>query len=254
MMSRFAAVAMLCFFSVTSLLSTDSQWSAASRLLAAESDSGDADRDAAGKEDRTSATPASVSTETTEPDSKPAAELTDGEEKQPEAAQKKTSRRSARGKQFERETLPTTDAGWRRVLSVPQYQVLRRHATEPAFSGRYWNTKLKGVYRCAGCGLPLFSSATKFKSGTGWPSYWAAYNDDCIGTQIENTPVPRMEVHCKKCGGHLGHVFSDGPAPTGLRFCINSVSLVLDRDLPPVPEPKSKAADESSDGAAADQP
>lgn len=252
MTSRFvAAGAVLTFFSLASLISHDGASSVTGRILASDSSSSDSDRDTTGKEDRSANSATSTSSKDSDAEAKPESEG----EQQAATSERKTPRRStSASKHWEREALPTTDAEWRRVLSVPQYQVLRRHATEPAFSGRYWNTKIKGVYRCAGCGQPVFSSATKFNSGTGWPSYWAPYSEDSIGTQLENTAVPRVEVHCKKCGGHLGHVFSDGPRPTGLRFCINSVCLVLDRDLPLVPEPKPKAGDEAGSSVSAEQP
>jgi peptide-methionine (R)-S-oxide reductase len=132
-----------------------------------------------------------------------------------------------------RDPLPKGNAEWRRVLTPQQYNILRRSGTEKAFTGKYWNTKTPGVYRCAGCYQPLFSSATKFDSGTGWPSYWAPYTKDCIGTKVETKFfVKRIEVHCSRCKGHLGHVFNDGPRPTGLRFCLNSPALILDEELP----------------------
>ena len=138
---------------------------------------------------------------------------------------------------WERKPFPRTDAQWRKVLTRMQYKVLRRRQTEKAFSNRYWRTKTPGVYRCAGCGQPLFSSATKFDSGTGWPSFWAPYNKECVETEVETKFfIRRIEVHCSRCKGHLGHVFSDGPRPTGLRYCMNSAALILDTQTPPVPE------------------
>jgi peptide-methionine (R)-S-oxide reductase len=125
--------------------------------------------------------------------------------------------------------VPENEAQWRRRLTRKQYQVLRQAATEPAFRGEYWDCKKHGVYRCAGCGQPLFSSETKFKSGTGWPSFYAPLDKQAVATRIDRRGfVPRMEVHCARCGGHLGHVFSDGPRPTGLRFCLNSAALKLE--------------------------
>jgi peptide-methionine (R)-S-oxide reductase len=118
-----------------------------------------------------------------------------------------------------------TEAEWRNTLTPEQFQVLRKHGTE-----RPWTNPLNkeygpGTYACAGCALPLFSSETKFDSGTGWPSFWAPI-EGAIGTSVDNAFfMRRTEVHCRRCGGHLGHVFDDGPKPTGLRYCINGVSL-----------------------------
>ncbi len=123
------------------------------------------------------------------------------------------------------------DAEWRRDLTPEQYRVLRQHGTERAFTGAYWETKTPGNYLCAGCGQELFTSATKFDSGTGWPSFWAPIVEENVGRKVDRSLfTKRVEVHCSRCGGHLGHVFEDGPRPTGLRYCINSASLRLDAD------------------------
>jgi peptide-methionine (R)-S-oxide reductase len=119
-----------------------------------------------------------------------------------------------------------SEAEWKKILSPEQYEVLRRKGTERAFSGKYYNSKEAGVYLCAGCGNPLFDSDTKFDSGSGWPSYYQPVSEDAVDTEEDNSyGMIRTEVLCARCGGHLGHVFPDGPEPTGRRYCINSVSL-----------------------------
>jgi peptide-methionine (R)-S-oxide reductase len=120
------------------------------------------------------------------------------------------------------------DEEWRRQLTPDQYRVLRRHGTEPSWTSPLNDEHRRGTFRCAGCGLPLFSSETKFDSGTGWPSFWAP-EPDAVGTSVDRTLwMARTEVHCRRCGGHLGHVFEDGPRPTGLRYCMNGVALTFE--------------------------
>jgi methionine-R-sulfoxide reductase len=129
------------------------------------------------------------------------------------------------------EKLQKSDAEWANDLTPEQYEVLRNKGTERAFTGAYWDTKDGGTYRCAGCGQELFASGTKFDSGTGWPSFYEAIDPSAVETRPDNSHfMRRTEVVCARCGGHLGHVFDDGPQPTGQRFCINSCALELESE------------------------
>lgn len=126
--------------------------------------------------------------------------------------------------------LPTTDEQWRQRLTPEQYQVLRQQGTEPAFTGMYWDAKDEGVYRCAACETPLFRSDDKYDSGTGWPSFTRPVDADAVTTVEDRAHgMRRTEVRCAHCDSHLGHVFPDGPGPTGERYCMNSLALDLDQ-------------------------
>lgn len=124
------------------------------------------------------------------------------------------------------EPIQKSEGEWKELLGEFRYYVMRRKGTERAFTGQYWNHHADGWYVCAACGLPLFSSVDKFDSGTGWPSFTRPVREDYIGTERDTSyGMLRTEIHCARCGGHLGHVFDDGPPPTGLRYCVNSISL-----------------------------
>lgn len=126
------------------------------------------------------------------------------------------------------EKITKTDKEWQQELSPEQFHIARKAGTEPAFTGKYWNTKDAGTYACACCGQPLFSSETKFNSGTGWPSFYQPLNSEAVAEHSDRAyGMVRTEARCARCDAHLGHVFEDGPPPTGLRYCMNSASLDL---------------------------
>jgi len=126
----------------------------------------------------------------------------------------------------DKDTVELTDVEWRRKLPKDRYEVLRKKGTERAFSGALYRNKAKGTYLCAGCGQELFSSDTKYESGSGWPSFWKPVRQNAVEEHDDKSLfMRRTEIVCSRCGGHLGHVFSDGPEPTGLRYCVNSLSL-----------------------------
>ncbi|HVX41325.1 MAG TPA: peptide-methionine (R)-S-oxide reductase MsrB [Gemmatimonadaceae bacterium] len=122
-----------------------------------------------------------------------------------------------------------SDEEWARTLTPEQFEITRRQGTERAFTGKYWDTHTPGVYKCVCCGAPLFDADTKFESGSGWPSFFAPMSRDAVATEDDTSHgMRRTEIHCAKCGCHLGHLFPDGPQPTGMRYCVNSASLDLD--------------------------
>jgi peptide-methionine (R)-S-oxide reductase len=143
--------------------------------------------------------------------------------------QEESAARAARKRDAMPRKVNKSEEEWRQQLTPEQYAVCRLKGTEPAFTGKYWNNHASGMYRCAACGAELFSSETKFDSGTGWPSFSQPVNKDNVETDEDTSLfMRRIEVMCTNCGAHLGHVFPDGPQPSGLRYCINSTSLDFD--------------------------
>ena len=148
-----------------------------------------------------------------------------------------TNQRSPSNPEAHSMTVQKTDEQWRAQLTAEQYRITRQKGTERAFSGQYWNTKTAGTYQCVGCGQALYKSDAKFDSGTGWPSFWQPVDDAAVTTESDHTlGMVRTEVLCSRCGAHLGHVFDDGPRPTGMRHCINSAALHLVESQPPAPD------------------
>lgn len=133
-------------------------------------------------------------------------------------------------KKLEKYEVVKTEAEWKKQLTAEQYNITRDQGTEMAFTGKYWDNHEEGIYKCVDCGQEVFKSDTKFESGTGWPSFYKPITSKNVGETIDNSfGMGRTEVHCSRCGAHLGHVFTGGPNPTGLRYCINSVSLTFNK-------------------------
>jgi len=145
-------------------------------------------------------------------------------------------------KVIKKEKMPKTEEEWKKKLTHEQYKVLRQKGTEQAFTGKLLYNKESGIYHCMACGAPLFSSETKFESGTGWPSFFRPISKKAIEEKTDSIyGMIRTEITCKKCGGHLGHVFHDGPQPTGLRYCLNSCSLDFEKEEKKVKSKKDKS-------------